>query len=163
MSFIQGLIAFLGRFFLSLIFIASGINQIFHWQEMEFEFINTLQDVAELTLGMESIQEIISAAISYTPFLLISAIVLQIIGGVSLMLGVQVRLGAFLLIAFLTPTTLLFHHFWLLPDGPERQQQLVELMKNVSILGGLLVVLAYGKGQRRVHCNEPSESEEKSG
>ena len=54
---------------------------------------------------------------------------------------------------------LLFHHFWLLQD-PDRQPEMIEFMKNASILGGLLILLAYGKGKKSLKndSSTPSES-----
>lgn len=159
MNLIQGVVAFLGRFFLSLIFISSGINQIMNWQETELEMTNAFHDCLNLTMGVDFVQNILLFGVSSISFLLVSAIFLQIVGGLSVLLGIKVRLGAFLLIVFLAPATLLFHHFWLL-QGPDRQQQMIELMKNVSILGGLFVLLAYGKGKKSCQHdpNDPAES-----
>ena len=48
--------------------------------------------------------------------------------------GVRVRLGAILLLLFLVPTTLIFHN-----DGADPQER-IALLKNLSIIGGLLLV-----------------------
>jgi putative oxidoreductase len=47
----------------------------------------------------------------------------------------------------LIPTTMVFHHFWEL-QGADRALQMIHFMKNISILGGLLIVLALGKGYK---------------
>lgn len=152
MVLIQGLISFIGRFFLSLIFISSGIHQILDWQGTEQILATALNDWSGLVIGVDFLQTIISYAQSSVSLLLAAAIFCQVIGGLCILLGIQVRFGAFLLIVFLIPVTVLFHHFWIM-QGPEKQTQMVEFMKNLSILGGLLILLAYGK------CKKSQKSE----
>jgi len=79
------------------------------------------------------------------PVFLTGAIVLEIGGALSVLVGCWARLGASALIVFLVPTTLIFHDFWTY-DGPERLQQMIQFMKNLAIIGGLLMVAAFGPG-----------------
>jgi putative oxidoreductase len=81
----------------------------------------------------------------FVPVLLVLAIVIEVSGALSLLLGYKTRVGALWLIAYLVPTTLVFHDFWTFL-GPDRQMQMVHFMKNVAILGGLLVIHAFGPG-----------------
>ena len=53
------------------------------------------------------------------------------------------------LILFTVVTTLLFHNFWAF-EGGDYQVQMISFMKNLSITGGLLLVLAYGAGPMSV-------------
>ena len=94
-------------------------------------------------------QELAEWGLANAFVLLLAGMLFELIGGVLVFLGIWVRLGAVLLIIFLIPTTFLFHNFWDLPD-PDRQMQLTNFMKNVSICGGLLYVLAMGKGKKCV-------------
>jgi putative oxidoreductase len=73
------------------------------------------------------------------------ATALEIFGAVSLLLGLKARWGALALLVFLVPVTLVFHGFWAAPPD-QRQMQMVEFLKNVSIGGGLLIVLGRGAG-----------------
>ncbi len=156
MYLIQGLIAFIGRFLLSLIFISSGIHQILDWEGTQQVIIATLNNLSILAAEGGLFQDIFIYSLSSISLLLSAAIFCQVIGGLCILLGIQVRLGAFLLLVFLVPVTILFHHFWLL-EGLERQMQMVEFMKNISILGGLLILLAYGKCKRS-YISEGSHS-----
>ncbi len=153
MYLIQGVVAFFGRFLLSLIFISSGIHQILDWDGTQQIIITTLSDWSSLTVGIDLLQNIFSYALSSVSLFLAAAIFCQVIGGLCILLGIQVRFGAFLLVVFLVPITILFHHFWLL-QGLDRQMQMIEFMKNISILGGLFILLAYGK------CKKSRSSEE---
>lgn len=78
-------------------------------------------------------------------FFLAGAITFELVGGLALLTGYQARFGAALLIAFLIPTTLIFHNFWAY-TGADQQNQMINFLKNVSIGGGLLYVAQYGAG-----------------
>ncbi|MFE5398355.1 DoxX family membrane protein [Streptomyces sp. NPDC056568] len=63
----------------------------------------------------------------------------QVVGGVLLGLGRCPRLAALAVAATLVPTTLAGHRFWEAEDPSERAQQRIHFLKNVSMLGGLLI------------------------
>jgi putative oxidoreductase len=77
--------------------------------------------------------------------LLVAAVALELLGAISLLAGWKTRWGAIALLAFLAPVTVVFHAFWAAP-APELQLQTVQFLKNVSIGGGLLALLAAGPG-----------------
>jgi putative oxidoreductase len=77
----------------------------------------------------------------YTNFFLVGAIFFELIGVITLVLGYFARFGAFLLLIFLIPTTIIFH------TNFAEQGQMIHFMKNVSMFGGLLVLLAVGAGR----------------
>ena len=78
--------------------------------------------------------------------IVVGAIVVEALGGLSLIVGFKARWGALALIGFTIVATVIFHQFWAL-EGMERQIQMIMFMKNVSITGGLLLVVAYGAGR----------------
>jgi putative oxidoreductase len=118
---IRGYIALLGRIFLVLIFVLSGFNKISNPQA-------TQQYMGAMGMPM-------------TGLFLIGAIFLELVGAASLLLGYWTRLGATMLIIFMIPTTLIFHTNFSDPV------QFIMFMKNLSMTGGLLVVLALGPGK----------------
>jgi putative oxidoreductase len=71
---------------------------------------------------------------------------LAIAGGVLVALGLWTRLGALFLVLFLVPVTLMMHAFWDVADPQLRQLQHVAFMKNLSMLGGALVLTWSGGG-----------------
>jgi uncharacterized membrane protein YphA (DoxX/SURF4 family) len=75
----------------------------------------------------------------------VGALVFEAVGGLSLLLGYHARIGAWLLILFLIPTTLIFHNFWAF-SGPEYQMQMINFLKNLAIMGGLGYVAYHGAG-----------------
>lgn len=78
-------------------------------------------------------------------FLLAGAIAFLIVGAVSIVLGYKARVGATLLLIFLAAATYYFHDFWTF-DGDVRQQQTIQFMKNASLMGAMLMIMANGSG-----------------
>lgn len=115
----------LGRVLLSAIFVMSGVHKVMAWS-----------GTAESMRGEGMVM---------VPLLLAGAIVFEIGGGLSVLLGCWARWGAAALVVFLIPTTLIFHDFWTY-EGAEQQAQMIHFMKNLAIMGGLLVVLGFGAG-----------------
>ena len=72
--------------------------------------------------------------------------VLAGLGGLSIMLGYRAKIGAWLIVLFLVPVTLALHNFWAVTDPMMAQMQFAMFMKNVSMLGGALVVTYFGAG-----------------
>ena len=65
----------------------------------------------------------------------------QILGGLSVLLGMWPVLGALALIVFLVPATALFHNF-LRFEGKERDPHLYLTLVNSTLVGGFLLVIA---------------------
>jgi len=63
----------------------------------------------------------------------------QLVAGSLLAIGKFPRLSAAALAASLIPTTAAGHRFWESSDKQERAQQKVHFLKNVTMLGGLLI------------------------
>lgn len=72
--------------------------------------------------------------------------IIEFIGGLSILLGYKTRFGAWLLVLFLVPVTLTLHQFWNITDPLARQMDMASFMKNISILGGALLIAYFGPG-----------------
>ena len=72
----------------------------------------------------------------------------MIAGGVALGLGWKPKLTALGLAAALVPTTIAGHRFWEERDPKGRSMQLTQFLKNLAILGGLLVILSKRRSVR---------------
>ena len=121
MEWVRSFGSLIGRILLILIFLNSGIGKIGNFE-------GTAQYMAKF--GMP-----------YTSFFLFGAIVLELLGSVTIMLGYFTRFGALLLIIFLIPTTLIFHTNFV------DSMQKIHFMKNVNMLGGCLILLSAGGGR----------------
>ena len=70
--------------------------------------------------------------------------IIALLGGLSVLLGFQTRLGACLLVIFLVPVTLMMHNFWSVSDPMMQQIEKAMFLKNVAMLGGALVISYFG-------------------
>jgi len=122
MEWLKGFGILIGRILLVLIFLKSGAGKIDN-------FGGTAQYMASNGIA------------PYTNFFLVGAIFCELAGSITLILGYYARFGAVLLLIFLIPTTLIFH------SNFGDQIQMIMFMKNVSMFGGLLVLLAVGAGR----------------
>ena len=110
----------IGRVLMATIFVFSGIGKAL---------------APEGTLGY-----IASVGLPFASLALIGAIAIEIGGGALLALGYKTRLVAALLAAFSLVTAFVFH------NAIGDQNQLIHLLKNVALAGGLLQVVAFGAG-----------------
>lgn len=78
--------------------------------------------------------------------LLSSAIFLLLLGGTLLLIGYRTRFAAALLLLYWLPVTLIVHSYWNDPEPFKRLQSLL-FMKNMAIVGGLLLIWANGTGR----------------
>jgi putative oxidoreductase len=72
--------------------------------------------------------------------------VVAIAGGLSILLGYRAKLGAWLIALFLIPVTLMLHKFWTVHGPMMAQIQMILFMKNVSMLGGALLITQFRAG-----------------
>ena len=134
----------LARFFLSAVFLTSGVYKIFHWHETESGLLNALCDWQSAVLSSSTMQECLGFLTPWTPLLLLVATLFEIVGALLLLLGVREKLGAALLVLVLVPATVVFHQFWFLTSDAGRDLQQAMFLKNLAILGGLILVLIHG-------------------
>jgi putative oxidoreductase len=123
-SFPQGAVVVLGRFFYVLIFLMAGSN---HFSRQ------TIAYAASQGVPLASIAVPLSG-------------VLAIAGGLSILLGYRAKLGAWLIVLFLIPVTLMLHKFWAVQDPMMAQIQMILFMKNIAMLGGALLISQFGAG-----------------
>ena len=72
--------------------------------------------------------------------------IIALAGGLSIAFGYRAKLGAWLIVLFLVPVTLTMHRFWGISDPMAAMMQQVMFMKNVTMLGGALLLTYFGAG-----------------
>lgn len=72
--------------------------------------------------------------------------VIALAGGLSIFLGYRAKIGAWLLVLFLIPVTVMLHNFWAVKDPMMAQMQLAMFMKNISMMGAALLISQFGAG-----------------
>jgi len=114
-----------GRILIAFIFIFAGIGKV-------TGFEGTVGYIASKGLPLPQLAAI-------------AAILVELGGGILLVIGWKARWAATAMLVFTAMTALLFHNFWAVP-ADQAQNQMIHFMKNVSMMGGLLYVVVYGSG-----------------
>lgn len=118
--------ALVGRVCLATIFLVSGIGN--------------LLDLPGTIAYAEA------AGLPWARGMVLLAAVLEVVGGLSILLGLLARIGALGLAVFLLLAAFFIHDFWNFV-GPERQMQQIHFLKNLAIFGGMLLIIAEGAGR----------------
>lgn len=126
MSQLRGIVTVLARVLLCTIFFMAAVgNKIPHFN-----------DVAKVMA---------SVGIPAPQLMLVGAIVFLIAGSLSVIVGYRARWGAALLLTFLVLASYYFHPFWKF-EGQAQQDPMIHFMKNLSMMGAMLFVMANGSG-----------------
>lgn len=68
--------------------------------------------------------------------------VMLLAGGLAILFGVQVRLGALLIAIFLVTAAFTVHKFWGIPDPMMKANQAAQFWKNITLVGACLMIIA---------------------
>ncbi len=120
----QAGLVLLGRFFYALIFLMAAAN---HFSKQ------TIAYAATQGVPLASVAVPLSG-------------IMALAGGMSILLGYRAKTGAWLIVLFLVPVTLMMHKFWTVHDPMMAQTQMVMFMKNVALLGAALLITQFGSG-----------------
>ena len=122
-----------GRVLIALIFVLSGFGKI-------TGFEGTVGYIASKGLPLPQLAAV-------------GAIIVELGGGIMVILGWKARWAAAAMFVFTALAALIFHNFWAVP-ADQAQNQMIHFMKNISILGGLLYVVMHGSGPLSVDGRE---------
>lgn len=126
MDLIKDLAILIARICISSLFIWAAFEKLVHWGK--------------------TVEYVKQKNIPYATLALPLAIAIQVLGGLSLLLGYQVRIGALILILFIIPAAIRFHDFWNL-EGSVRLMEKASFMKDVALFAGLIMILVIGGGR----------------
>ena len=121
----QNALSFAGRLLLAVLFLPAGIGKI-------TGFAGTVGYIASVGLPLPAAGAVL-------------AIVVEVLGSVALIIGYRARLAAMVLALFTLVASFFFHAYW---AAPVEQQFVTQLLffKNIAVVGGLLVLAAWGAG-----------------
>ena len=119
----------IARALLATIFVISGYGKL-------TGFSGTAAVIASKGLPLASVFTFLTIAV-------------ELGGGILLLVGWKARWTALVMALFLVPATLLFHNYWSF-EGATRAMQKINFLKNLAIMGGLLMVSAQGAGRASV-------------
>jgi putative oxidoreductase len=109
-----------GRALLGLYFIVPGISKI---------------------TGFSAMSEYMAAHnVPLIPILLVVTIIIQIVGGLSLLAGYRTQLMAFVLAGLTLVISLFMHNFWAMEEGVQQAHEMQNFIKNLAIMAGLMYV-----------------------
>lgn len=123
----QPIVSLLGRLMIAAIFLLSAVgNKI-----PNFQAVSEYMAIA----GVPAPQLMLAGAITFL-----------IAGSLSVIAGYKTRIGAALLLVFLALATYFFHDFWNF-EGEQQQQQMIQFLKNLALMGTMLLMMANGPGK----------------
>ena len=125
----QDAVALVGRILLAVMFIISGFGKI-------AGFDGTVGYIASKGLPMAQL-------------VAIGTIAVELGGGIMLAVGFKARWAALALAIFTLLAAIIFHNFWA-AEAAQKMSQQINFMKNISIVGGMLMVFAFGPGRLTV-------------
>jgi len=130
---LKGLTVLLGRVLFGLIFILSGLNHF-----------------SKGTIALADSQGVPLASLAVP-----ASGIIALVGGLSFMLGYRSRIGAWMIVLFLVPVTFAMHKIWVVADPAIARDQMVHFMKNLSMLGGALLMTQFGSGPLSLDSRSP--------
>jgi uncharacterized membrane protein YphA (DoxX/SURF4 family) len=68
---------------------------------------------------------------------------LLLIGGLSVLFNILPSVGFVSLALFLIPVTFIMHAFWKVQDPMAKMHEMINFMKNIALLGAVLILLAH--------------------
>lgn len=89
---------------------------------------------------------IASKGLSAPQLLTILTIVIELGGGLMILLGWRARTAAAVLFLWMIPVTFLFHNFWSM-EGPAVMANQVNFQKNLALMGAMFLIYAFGPGR----------------
>ena len=123
-SISQAIVVPLARLLFALIFVMSGFSHF----------------------SGETIAYAASQGVPFASFAVPLSGLIAVAGGLSIFLGYYAKIGAWLIVLFLVPVTLMMHKFWGISDPMTAQTQMAMFMKNVALIGGALLISHFGSG-----------------
>ncbi len=126
MSGQNDLAALVGRILLAILFVPSGFEAI-------GGFEGTVGYIAKAGVPLPEV----AAAIR---------ILIELGGGLLVLFGWKTRWAALAFIVYIAVITPIFHPFWAVPEAQHMMQQ-INFMKNLGLLGGFFLLLAFGPGR----------------
>lgn len=128
MNNFENLVVTTGRALLGLYFIGPGLNKV-------FAFEANSNYMAEH--GMV-----------FIPFFLVLTILIQLGGGVAMIVGYRTKAVAFVLAGLTLVISLVMHDFWTMPAGdPQTGHETQNFVKNLAIMAGLMMAAGLGGGK----------------
>ena len=126
----------LGRILIPLVFIVEGIRKL-----VNVEAIAKILESSNLPIPDQIVPYLGGMPKFQAAGYLVAGI--EVIGGLMVLVGLGARWAALVLIVFTAATIIIGHHFWDM-SGDAFYSNLTQALKNLSIMGALLLIVAVG-------------------
>jgi putative oxidoreductase len=136
-----------GRILFAVLFIVSGAFKLYDLSATTKDIAAKIVIPAVLTTYTSQIEAL--AGMQMPQILAITAGSIELICGIMIALNFGVRFFSILLIFFVIAVTYYYHDFWN-QTGPESRNNLVHVLKNLSIIGALFMIAGYGRTPRAI-------------
>jgi putative oxidoreductase len=141
----------IGRVLFVLIFLMSGAQKL-------MDINGTAQQIAthvSIPAALAPYEAQVTEATGYTvpQIMAVVAGLVEVIGGLLIAFNIATRATAIIMALYVVAATLSFHNFWTM-QGPERMDNMIHAMKNVSIFGGFLIIAAIGGFRARTALDD---------
>lgn len=115
----MNVVALIGRIIFGGYFLMSGMNHFLQYQM-------TAGYAASKGVPMPGIAVLVAGA-------------LIVIGGAMVLVGWRAHWGAWLIVLFLVPVTVMMHNFWAVP-ADQKMSEMINFMKNMGLIGASLML-----------------------
>jgi putative oxidoreductase len=131
----------LGRIFLVAIFIISGATKLLDIAGTADQIQSKLAIPSALTETTGQVEAAVGMPIWQVLAIVVALI--EVVGGLLIAFNVLTRAAAVMLFLFVAVTTFYFHDFWNLPSGPDKTNNMIHALKNLSMMGAFLMLAAW--------------------
>jgi putative oxidoreductase len=125
MDAVEKIVPLIGRILLALVFVTAGFGKI--W-----------------TIGTTA-GYMASHGIPLPNLLVYGVVLLELGGGLALVLGLFARPLGLIFALYLLTLALVFHNYWAMPEAQQHAQQ-IAFLEHLAMLGGMLYIFAFGAG-----------------
>ncbi len=132
----------LGRILFAVLFVYAGADKLLDIAGFSQMVAAKVIPALPAALAPYTAQLEAAAGMPADRLLAIAAGVLEVLGGLAIALNIGGRLFAILLVIFTAVVTYYFHDFWNM-TGADRTTNLYNALKNLSLIGGLLIIAGY--------------------
>lgn len=123
----EDVILLAGRLALGVIFVKSGLQKL-------------------LALGAFA-ASLASRGVPQSSFWAVVGATVELVGGILIVTGLKTRYASLLMILFVIVATGISHRYWEFADAAARRAQESQFFKNLSIIGGFILLFATGSGR----------------
>jgi uncharacterized membrane protein YphA (DoxX/SURF4 family) len=110
-----------------------------------FAWIFILSGIAHLTQSQAMAQYAAMFKVPQPKAAVVVSGLMILLGGLSVLLGVEIETGTLLLVLFLVPAAIYMHPFWGVADPMQAATQRAHFMKNLSLAGAALLLCYFSK------------------